>query len=138
MLEPKAGFEIQVCQNLYSLLKNFLFRILKHSFFENQVNLKPYLRSPILINSRINSQFAKKGLTKDDLMDDLKQVVLKQTFDVIKNKNLSFEQLFFLNELIKTDKWKNTDIMVFNKAERNQNKTVLLNSFDSTNILGGV
>ena len=71
-------------------------------------------------------------------MDDLKQVVLMQTFDVIKNKNLSFEQLFFLNELIKTDKWKNTDIMVFNKAERNQNKTVLLNSFDSTNILGGV
>ena len=100
--------------------------------------MKPYLRSPILINSRINSQFANKGLTKDDLMDDLKQVVLKQTFDVIKNKNLSFEQLFFLNELIKTDKWKNTDIMVFNKAERNQNKTVLLNSFDSTNILGGV
>ena len=71
-------------------------------------------------------------------MDDLKQVVSMQTFDVIKNKNLSFEQLFFLNELIKTDKWKNTDIMVFNKAERNQNKTVLLNSFDSTNILGGV
>lgn len=71
-------------------------------------------------------------------MDDLKQVVLMQTFDVIKSKNLSFEQLFFLNELIKTDKWKNTDIMVFNKAERNQNKTVLLNSFDSTNILGGV
>lgn len=100
--------------------------------------MKPYLRSPILINSRINSQFAKKGSTKDDLMDDLKQVVSMQTFDVIKNKNLSFEQLFFLNELIKTDKWKNTDIMVFNKAERNQNKTVLLNSFDSTNILGGV
>ena len=71
-------------------------------------------------------------------MDDLKQVVLMQTFDVIKSRNLSFEQLFFLNELIKTDKWKNTDIMVFNKAERNQNKTVLLNSFDSTNILGGV
>ena len=70
-------------------------------------------------------------------MDDLKQVVSMQTLDVIKNKNLSFEQLFFLNELMKTDKWKNTDIMVFNKAERNQNKTVLLNSFDSTNILGG-
>lgn len=81
---------------------------------------------------------AQNNIPKEDLIYDLKQAVSKQTFDILNERNLSSEQLFFFQELIKTDKWKNTDIMVFNKAQRNQNKTVLLTSFDSPNIIGGV
>ena len=78
------------------------------------------------------------NVPKDEITNGLKKAVSTQTFDVIKEKKFSSEQLFFFHEFIKTDKWRNADIMTFNKAKRSENKTLLLNSFDSPNIIEGV
>ena len=96
-----------------------------------------------MINNTISSRLANQTdnvyyIPKDEIERDLRKAVSKQTFSSIRNKNLTSEQLFFFHEFIKTDEWKNADIMAFNKAKRSENKTLLLNSFDSPNIIGGV
>ena len=91
-----------------------------------------------MINNTISTRLVDDNLAEDKITSDLKQVVSEETFDVIKEKNFSSEQLFFFREFMKTDEWKNIDISIFNRAVRNENKTVLLNSFDSPNIIDRV
>ena len=100
--------------------------------------MKPFIRSPILINNTISSKLVSENKPEDIIKNELQKAVSKQTFNDIEKRNLSSEQLLFFHEFIKTDKWKNADIMTFNKAKRSENKTLLLNSFDSPNIIGAV